>query len=144
MSLIGTFTEQRVAIEDRTLYTIDSEITPIQFDNIGKLVKGTSTIKDSTQTDEWIRMTILDEDSIHPTVGGQRTRFQGQIVFNIFVREGTGSNRARELADELFYGFDGIAFQGIHCASVSINPVPPTDGWYQLNVSTDFYWDRCK
>lgn len=142
--MVNTFTEERRAIETRFNNSFDNTLIPVQYDNVSFLKKGSAVIQDSTDTDEWVRLSILGADSNQIDVGNNRTRFTGLIIVNVFVRENTGSQSARKIADSLFGVFNGKQFEGIQCQATSINQTPPNNGWFQLTMETDYYWDRCE
>lgn len=141
--MITTFQEERQAIETRFNNCFDNSIVPVQYDNVSFLKNGDNVLSDSSKTNEWVRLSIIGADSTMQEVGSTRTRFTGLIVNNVFVRENTGSNKARMIADELFNVFHGANFEGIQCYSTTITQTPPSEGWFQMTLETEYYWDRC-
>lgn len=141
--MVESFTEERQAIETRLNNCFDNSIVPVQYDNVSFLKKGDQILENSSKTDKWVRVSIIGADATQQEVGSARTRFTGIIVCSIFVRENTGSNNARSIADDLFNVFNGALFDGIQCQATSITQTPPLDGWFQMNLETDYYWDRC-
>lgn len=141
--MVNSFTEERQAIEVRFNNCFNNYETPVQYDNISYLKKGDQVLSDSSKTNEWVRLSIIGADANSQEIGSKRTRFTGLIVCSVFVRENTGSNSARDIADSLFDVFNGALFEGIQCQATRITQIPPTDGWFQMQLETDFYWDRC-
>jgi hypothetical protein len=67
----------------------------------------------------------------------------GQILITIFTRMDVGSDIGRDVADDLFSIFNAVVFHGITTGAVSLIEVPPNNGWYQLNFSVPYRWQRC-
>jgi len=141
--MVNSFQEERQAIETRFNNCFDNSIVPVQYDNVSFLKHGDHVLKDSSKANEWVRLSIIGADSVMQEVGSKRTRFTGLIVCNVFVRENTGSNRARSIADELYNVFNGVNFNGIQCYATTITQTPPNAGWFQMTLETEYYWDRC-
>lgn len=138
---IGYETE-RADIESRVTSILTTTTTPVKFDNVSHLLKGTTALETVNGLSEWVRVTILNNDSETVEVGGSRTRHNGEIVFSIFVASGTGTDRARELADDLFDGFVNVNFGTIQTQTPSVSRVGDEDGFYHLQVIVPFYRDQ--
>ena len=133
---------ERSDIEQRVLSVINSTNTPIKFDNVQHLVKGTSVVETVNGLSEYIRVTILNNDSETIEIGGTRTRHNGEILFSIFVTSGTGTDRARELADDLYDGFKNRAIGTVQTQTPTVNRIGDDEGFYHLQVSVPFYRDQ--
>lgn len=141
--MVNSFTEEREAIETRFGNTFDTYITPVQYDNVEFLKQGDSIVHKENNLDAWVRLSILNDDALQTEVGNSRTRMFGTIVASIFVKENKGSRLARQIADEIFPIYNGVRFDGIQAQATSMVTTPPLNGWYQLTLSTDYYWDLC-
>ena len=141
--MINSFTQEREAIEGRFKRLFDSSQTAIQFDNVSNLIKGDTTVKNTNQESQWVRLSVVTLDANQVEITNKRTRIFGSVVINIFVKSNTGSNRAREIVDQIFPIFNGVLFDGIQCQATAITNVPSNDGWFQMNLITNYYWDRC-
>jgi len=138
-----SFADERKYIEKQLRDNFDSSIVPIQYENVATLKKGTETIKDTTTVKKFIRLTISSAGAIQRDVGGSADRHSGIITVGIFVKAGLGSNIARKIADDIYYIFNRQSFNGILTRTSTINSFPDnTDGWYQVNVDTEFYRDE--
>ena len=138
-----SFADERKYIEKQLRDNFDSCIIPVQYENVATLKKGTETIKDFNSVKKFIRLNITSAGAIQRDVGGAADRHSGIITIGIFVKAGLGSNIARKIADDIYYVYNRQSFNGILCRTSSIDSFPEnTDGWYQVNVNTEFYRDQ--
>ena len=133
---------ERADIEQRVLTVVSSATTPVKFDNVQHLVKGTGTVETVNGLSEFIRVNILNNDSETVEIGGTRTRHNGEILFSIFVTSGTGTDRARKLADDLYDGFKNRAIGTVQTQTPRVTRVGDSEGFYSLQVSVPFYRDQ--
>ena len=133
---------ERQYIESRFNTNWTSATTPIKFDNVNGLLKGTASLADARGHTEWVRLSIASGESLTATVGGTTTRHPGVIVVNVFTQSGAGTDRARELCDDVFDIFNNETFNGINCQASYATTEGDVDGFYQMTVSTPFYRDQ--
>lgn len=137
-----TFELERKNIEEEFAAGWTSATTPIAYDNVKGLVKGTAMVKDSTGLAEWVRLEIINGPSDNVAIGGSPVRHTGTIVVNIFVKSGTGTDRARELADTVRGIFNNTSFDGIQCFATSLDTIGDNEGFYQMTCITPYYRDE--
>lgn len=144
MAKVNSYSTERQAIETRFNNMFDTLSVPVQYDNVKGLQGGGDSIENTNRLSYWVRHSIIGADSRQVEVTNERTRIFGLIVVNVFAKEDTGSAKAREIADEIFNIYDGQLFDGIQCQATRLNQTPPFNGWFQLTLTTEYYWDRCK
>lgn len=137
-----SFELERKNIETRLKNQLDSTQVPIQYENVSTLKKGTESIKDYNKTDKFVRLVIGATASQQIDVGGDADRYFGLITLSIFVKENIGTNLARKLVDQVFPIFHRQSFDGILCRETQIDTIGAQDGWYQINLNTEFYRDQ--
>jgi len=138
-----SFADERKYIEKQLRDNFDSSIIPVQYENVATLKKGTETIKDFNTVKKFIRLSITSAGAEQVDIGGNLDRHHGIITVGIFIKAGMGSNIARKIADDIYYIYNRQSFNGIQCRTSSIDSFPDNeDGWYQVNVNTEFY--RCE
>lgn len=92
---------------------------------------------------EWVRFSVLFGESKRMQVGGNGYRHPGIITAQIFLREGVGVNRGVELADIISNMFRDQIVNGVNLWVPSVIKVPVSDaGWFQVQVTTPFYFDE--
>lgn len=132
-----SFAAERPAIESR--FATQFIAAPISFDNVADSAAVTAAKQAGSP---WVRLAIINGESRTAGVAGDgdiRIEHQGQIVVQVFVRDGTGTATARSLADAAAAVFRHARFDGIACFSPSMQIVG-NDGFgcYQINVSTPY------
>jgi len=91
----------------------------------------------------WIRATIQEADSSVAGLGSTNLyRNPGIISIQVFTKLGGGTKEGNDIAESIVSIFNGATFDGINCRASSIDRVGESEGWYQLNVTTPYYWDR--
>lgn len=94
----------------------------------------------------WVRLTIKHNEGFQASVGdpgNNRHRREGIIVAQIFSPEGDASKTARELADSAADIFIGATDNGIHFYNTVAREAGNDGmGWYQINVTASFWYDR--
>ena len=138
-----TFSLERQIIESEFL-KYDLGI-PVQFDNVSQLSLN-GTMVDQDDVDEWIRLTILHYDTNPTSIGSvvcSSDRIDGEVILSVFVRENKGSGRTREILDLLYPIFNRKTINGINFRSGVLSEIPPINGWYMVNLGTDFQYDKC-
>ena len=136
-----SFETHRQHIEDRFNTNFATGTTPVQYDNVDFLISGSSTLADNKGLDEWCRLTIIPGETTNQTVGATRQRSVGVIIVQVFTKTGTGSDRARAIADSIKTVFENKSFNGVRTHATSISRIGDSDGYLQINVSTPFYVD---
>jgi len=90
----------------------------------------------------WVRLQIFENESQRMTIGNPGIhRTIGLIAISIFVPEGTGTQVARTYADTIAAIFRDVQFNGITCRESTVTNAGNYESWYQVNVTTEFYWD---
>lgn len=140
-----SITDERRFIEKRLLDNLSANIY-VQFDNVLGLVEnGGTTVATEQGLDQWIRMTILTNDSNQAELGSTFTRQNGLISCQVFVKSGTGSNGARVLLNTLKTLFHIKQFDGITTRAGQITNVGETagsgdeDNFYQMNIDFPYF-----
>lgn len=93
----------------------------------------------------WVRVSIQGNLNNFASIGGPsiKVRRLGIVFVQVFVPEGTGTLVADQLADDIADALEakqlltGETFQASTKTEAGAN-----NGWYQLNVSTPFYFDE--
>lgn len=138
-----SYESERKSIETRLRDNFDSTIVPVQFENVSVLKKGTASIKDFSKVDKFVRLTITGAGAEQVDIGGTADRHTSIITLGIFTKAGKGTALAKKLADELYTIFNRQTFDGICCRNTEmINFGIDEDGWYQINLETEYYTDR--
>jgi hypothetical protein len=140
---INNFREEREAIELRLVNRFDTGLVPVQYSNTNFLKRGTETIPTPYKGEAFIRLNILGNTSTRPEITRKINQMNSSIDFNIFTRQDQGSNRAREIADQLFDIFNATEFNGIITGAATLRELPPNNGWYNMNLNIPFRWYRC-
>lgn len=128
-----TFEEIRLAVESHMATWTDA---PIAYDGapIGPSVKNA---QDSGTP--WVRLTIRHGDSFTAGVGqGPCVRRTGVIFVQVFTARNIGSRPAMLLADSLAEHFEYFTSGKLETQAARLNPVGPSGGYYQANVSVSF------
>jgi hypothetical protein len=99
--MVNSFADERKEIELRFTNSFDTMLVPTRFDNIEFLKAGDGIFLDENTLNNWVRLSIMNVDAQQLEVGNTTTRVTGTIIINIFVKENTGSNHAREIADKI-------------------------------------------
>lgn len=137
-----TFQAERASIEQRLLNNLSDVY--IQFDNVLGLVDSAGNKVDTEQAlAEWVNLTILTNVSEHAEIGGKFTRQNGLISVQVFVRTGTGTQRARVLAESIRTIFHIVQFDDITTRAGTMTVIGEsagdTDSFYQINLDFPYY-----
>lgn len=141
--LVQSFSQAREAIEGRLSAVWDMNFCPVQFGNTGILTKDTSNLNKPSKTPQWISHNIIGGAVFTNEVTNSITNVTGFININIFTDTNIGSDAALKIADQLFNIYNQAVFNGIQCAWASLRVAPPNNGWYQVNISIPYTWQRC-
>ena len=141
--LVQTFTQEREAIETRFQNLFDSTTCPVQYGNLDYRVTDTGSTSKPSKTDRFVQLEVIGGAVSTNEITRTITNVSGIINVNIFTAKGTGTRPALEIADQVFEIFNMAVFNGINCAWASRTVVPPNNGWYQLNISIPYSWQRC-
>ena len=136
-----SFAEERRIIETHFANHFDTSLVPVAYDNMSVLKAGNNIIKDFNTVDAWCRLTIQGAGVEFVDLGGNIDRYQGLIIVNIFTKGSTGSNKARQIADELKPVFNRVILNNIMTNPTEIVTTPSANGWYQLTMTTEYYRD---
>jgi len=140
-----SFTNERLAIEKQFLSNWDSTTTPVKLDNVVGLVKGNTKVADQTKISEWCHLSIKPASAdIADMNDNHRVRYVGTIFVNVFVKLGSGTDRARILADAVTELLQLTEFDGVstRTSSLTNGGQTPDDAWYQITVSVPYYRDQ--
>jgi hypothetical protein len=139
-----TFQAERSSIEQRLINNLSD--TYIQFDNVLGLVDSAGNKVDSQSAlTEWVSLTILTNVGIHAEIGGQFTRQEGLISVQVFTKTGTGTQRAREIAESIRTIFHLVQFDDITTRAGSMTVVgeqtttEDVGNWYQINLDFPYF-----
>ena len=130
-----TYEVERADIEGR-FATLWGSTTPVAYSNVAFTPPADA---------EWVRLNILDNTTDEIGIGqpnAQLHRFQGLIVVGIFTPLNTGEKRARQLADQVFSMFKSADFGSVTSWTPYVTVVGESDGYFQVNVTTNFKRDE--
>lgn len=133
-----SFNDTQTAIEARFKDSWN-DLAPVRWENLEF---------NTLEYEEYVALSSVEADGQQITTGSVNyiVRYAGQIVLQIFRKEGTGTGRTGELADafgDIFrraqfeFGDSGL----ISCQIPNKLPVGPSDGWYQTNIRVPYYRD---
>lgn len=115
---------------------------PITFQNWGQFYQKDGSIETTKPNGSaWVRLSIQNGDSRQVATVGDKWRHPGVLIVQVFTPVGQGDKEALIIADAVVSVFQGVTVSGIRFRATSINAVGPSDGWYQVNVTTDFEYD---
>lgn len=103
-----------------------------------------SKFSDKPDNAPWARMTVRSTGARVASIGGpvQRHRHDGDIILEVWVPEGIGTGKAKELADLGCGIIRGKEEGGITVWSARAIPLGVRDGWYRINVIGSFSRDE--
>lgn len=130
-----SYEAERADIENR-FATLWGATTPVAYSNVA--------FKPPADA-EWARLTILDNTTDEIGIGqpgAQLYRFQGLIVVSLFAPLNKGEKRARQLADQVFQIFKAADFGSVTSWAPYVTVVGESDGYFQVNVTTNFKRDE--
>jgi len=131
---MGVYQDERKDIE--SFLSTNFTTTSIKFDNV-----------DFNQrvVNEFVEMFLRPGRKIATTVGGDQITYQsfGQLVLSIFVKKGTGSDRARAIADELQNLFLKQQIGSCTFESAELINVGEDKEWYRNNLYLYYRWKKC-
>lgn len=91
---------------------------------------------------EWIRACAQTADGKRMTLGNDPLyRYKGICFVQIFVKPDTGAGRALEIADMITPLLRDKKINGVQFFVPVVRKVGENNGWYQINVLTDFYME---
>ena len=92
----------------------------------------------------WVKFAVLTLPGYAASSSGAkvRQRTEGFVVVQVFVPSGTGDAVAVSIADDAVSALQYKTLSGVVCTEATPLPVGRTDeGFYQINVTTDFRYD---
>lgn len=91
--------------------------------------------------EEWVRIAVREGSGNQASIGSTNPmfRYNGVIFVQVFTKNSIGSGRALELADLVTPIFRSKFLNGIHYGVPVVARIGPSDAWYQVNVSCEFY-----
>lgn len=140
---VQTFVEEREAIEHRFREMFDYPECPIEYGNVGTRINDSSSTSTPYKKKQFVRLNIIGGQVSTREVNRISTNVNGFININIFTAQNTGTQTALEIADKIYDIFNMVTFNGIMCEWASRTVVPPNNGWYVLNISIPYKWQRC-
>ena len=139
-----TFQAERASIEQRLVDNLSG--TYIQFDNVLGMVDNAGNIVNTPEAlDEWVSLTILTNDNTQAELGSKFSRQEGIISVQVFVKTGTGTQRARVLAESIRTIYHIVNFSDITTRACSMTVVgeqaggQDTDNFYQVNLDIPYF-----
>jgi len=128
-----SYEDANAAIEAR-LNTQWAAATSIKYENVEfEPIPGTPYIElEIVWTDS--RQASIETTPLH--------RATGIISINIYTALNIGTKTADDYGDTIAGIFRGVQFSGITCRSPVPAKIGEMDGWYVLNISTEFYYDK--
>ena len=128
-----TFDEIRIAIESRM---VAWDGVPVAYDGAPN---GPSVDAAIANQEPWARLTIQHGDSFVAGLGSEPcVRRPGLIMCQVFTKDNQGSRQAYQIADSLVEHLEFWRTDHLETLASSVRRAGPSDGWYQLNVSTPF------
>lgn len=97
--------------------------------------------------ESWVAWNLVDGDAIVAGIAElMLARYSGLVIVQVFQKENTGTDEARQLADRVaeIYRFKEICVDdsGLLRFRVPFVTTPPAkDGWFQMNVNCPFIRD---
>lgn len=91
---------------------------------------------------EFVRLSVVKGDSKQVSMGGASGNYfrqQGIIYVQVYTPVGLGTSLANTIAESVSGVWRNQQFDNIVCGAPDINHIGEVDGWFQLNVSCDFY-----
>jgi hypothetical protein len=140
---IETFAEERQAIETRFAQLFDSTQTPVQYGNVNVLKQGVQSIVQPFKVPAYVQLRLVGGPSEQQEVNRNITTINGLININVYASKESGSQLARTIADSVWPIYNATRFNGITTGAASLRELPITDGWYTLNLSIPYRWQRC-
>jgi len=129
------FAEKQIALEEYVQGHANMSGISLVFENSG------SAPAEIYQ--EFVRFTLQFGDSKRMQIGGNGYRHMGVLLSQIFLREGIGVARGVEIADLISSMFRDKIVGGVNLWVPFVTKVPFSEkGWYQIQVSTPFYFDE--
>lgn len=90
-------------------------------------------------TGPWVRLAILHRGGRHNGTGsGPIFLYPGNIVFDIFIPENTGTGDVDTIADELRAEFRAAQFDCINCDVDELHRVGLSNGFYHWQLTIPF------
>jgi|LGVD01.1.fsa_nt_gb hypothetical protein len=93
---------------------------------------------DTSKLDEWIAVFDKPTFSESTGLGMQSALTGGVLVFQIFTPRGTGTQRAREIANELVSLFGEESISGVALLTPELHSVPNNESWHQKNLQVPY------
>jgi len=104
------------------------------------------TVDPDSVKSPYVRFRIIKGAGEIIGVGAKRLQFRnvGIVFVSVFTAEDTGEQSNACLCDLVASIFDGRQFSAekLFCQASGIDEVGATNGWWQVNVSIPFYWDK--
>jgi len=129
-----SFSDERAAIESR--FSANWTTTDIKRDGVPFTQPDNDTA--------WVAITVENASEEETTIGSNaRHVFRGNIIVQVFTPPHAGSDLARQYADTIAtiwrrQEFSSGSSGTIWCRTPGIRVIGETDGWYQINVVTEY------
>lgn len=91
------------------------------------------------ESTEWIRLTIQPAKGEVRTLGDLTFRYNSILYVQVFVSPDSGSGRSMELVSEITNLLRAKTINGLTFKVPTYQDVGTKNGWYQINVLTEFY-----
>lgn len=108
--------------------------TPVRYENADF---------DPPAASAWVELRVVSGPSVKLNIeSAALRRYVGIISINIYVPANTGTRTARGYIDTAAAIFKGATFNGIVCRDPRVTVLGERDGWFIINLSTEFQRDE--
>lgn len=93
----------------------------------------------------WVRFSVQNNLSNFVSVGGPnvKVRKYGIVFVQVFTPEGNGTLLSDQIVDNVVNSLEAEQLtSGFTLQESSVQNIGNSNGWYQVNVSTPFYYDE--
>ena len=90
---------------------------------------------------KWLRATVINQDANNTQAGGYWTRYEGQMVVDVFYPVGNDTIPQLQDAETIQALYQNLRFGGVNCQSALIDEIGAEDSWYHVQINIDFYYE---
>ncbi len=100
----------------------------------------------NTNTDKWLRLTIIDQVNNNVAAGGTWQRKEGLIQIDIYTKKSAyNTYQYTDMltdAESLQTTFQNVRFNGVNCEEATISgPFEEDDVYIKVMIQIDFYYE---
>lgn len=145
MAISFDFIREKMETEAETIYNDRApDFPPIEFENTAG--RSTALVNAKKAKNMWGRMTILDGEGFGMELGGNRHRYTGVVVLQLFTDRDKGVGGLRTSGQEFAQAMKtstALMQAGIQLFTPSFTVVGIDDNnWFQANVSIPYELDQ--